>query len=97
MAKTTRMYPGTSKHSLTKAERLKLIVEVYETFMELTEALSDPPEMGILLAYLLGEISRDGTIDVDLFIPEQADFFYFVSDNFKPWHPVMDFIKARGG
>lgn len=79
---------------LSREQRLMLIEEVYQTFLDGTETFEDG--IGIGLSYLMGEIARDGYFD-DL--PDSVYYDEFLSkmeDLFPKEHAVWLFVVKEG-
>lgn len=85
-----------SSNPLTAEERIDLINEVYVRLLHATESFDEPYAIGVLLAYLLGEISRNGRIDCDTRVERDRSFCTLVEKVFGKDHRVWSFITMRG-
>lgn len=82
---------------ITDSEKIRLIRQAYTTFLLARETFDEPwdestigsPTPGSTLAYLMGAIACDGTIEIEPDF-EEASFF---KEHFDPEHPIWEYVR----
>lgn len=83
---------------MTKADKLDLIAELYQTFLDATTSFEN--YVGENLAYLMGAIALDSNLDVHkeesgIFVdPGMNLFLSLLRTYFSPGHEVWSFINV---
>lgn len=83
---------GTKKKELSAQKRLKLVQQVYQTFINVTESFTED-HIGVDLAYLFGAIAKNSCCHWDVDRP----IILVLREQFTELHPVWQYIRTDEG